>query len=50
MITGKVFEIDKATLKNKGNDVQLKNLPVWDSPVMIAERSQVELGTEPDKK
>lgn len=50
MITGKVYEIDKATLKNKGNDVQLMKLPVWDSPVMIAERAQVDLGTEPDKK
>jgi hypothetical protein len=50
MISGKVYEIEKSTVKNKGNDLLLKKLPVWDSPVMIAERSQVMLGPEPDKK
>ncbi|MCE5345548.1 MAG: glycoside hydrolase [Bacteroidales bacterium] len=50
MITGKVYEINKAALKNKGGDVSFSKLPVWDSPVMIAERLQVKLGSEPDKK
>jgi polysaccharide biosynthesis protein PslG len=43
MITGKVYEIDKTAMKNKGDDVLFKKLPVWDSPIMIAERSQVKL-------
>jgi len=41
MISGKVYEIDKLDWENKGADVVLKNLPVWDSVVMITERSQV---------
>ena len=41
MISGKVYEIDKADWSNKGKDVSFTNLPVWDSVIMIAERSQV---------
>ncbi len=43
MITGKVFRIDKASWKTSGTDVVFTGLPVWDSPIMIAERAQVEL-------
>ena len=43
MISGKVYEINKSDWENKGADVVLKNLPVWDSVIMIAERSQVKL-------
>ena len=43
MITGKVYEIDKSTLKINGKNTILTELPVWDSPVMIAERSLVDL-------
>jgi polysaccharide biosynthesis protein PslG len=43
MITGKVFEIDKSAWKTEGDITKWTQLPVWDSPVMIAERSQVEL-------
>ncbi|WP_423128745.1 hypothetical protein [Gaoshiqia sp. Z1-71] len=46
MISGKVYEIGKTDRENKGKDVVLKNLPVWDSVMMIAERSQVNLKTE----
>ncbi|MEL7588835.1 MAG: hypothetical protein AAGU19_19135 [Prolixibacteraceae bacterium] len=38
MISGKVYEIDKADWANKGNNLELRNLPVWDSVMMIAER------------
>jgi len=38
MISGKVYEIDKADWENKGNKLELRNLPVWDSVMMIAER------------
>ena len=43
MITGKVFELDKATLKTEGENTTVTQLPVWDSPMMLAERAQVEL-------
>lgn len=43
MISGKVYEMDKADWSNHGADVHFKNLPVWDSVIMIAERSQVHL-------
>ncbi len=43
MITGKVYQIEPKRWKAHGPDVEFTALPVWDSPVMIAERSQVEL-------
>ena len=46
MISGKVYEINKSDWENKGTDVVLRNLPVWDSVIMIAERSQVKLKLE----
>ncbi|MDA3923204.1 MAG: glycoside hydrolase [Kiritimatiellae bacterium] len=43
MITGKVFELAKgAWMSAEGNTV-LTQLPVWDSPMMLVERTQVEL-------
>ena len=42
MITGKVFELDKKNWLGNNNNIALKNLPIWDSPVVIAERSLVE--------
>ncbi len=47
MISGKVYEIGKTDWENKGPDVVLRNLPVWDSVMMIAERSQVNLKSDP---
>lgn len=46
MITGKVYEINKSSLKNTVDSMSLTNLPVWDSPVMITERSLVNLKTD----
>ena len=43
MISGKVFDINSADWENRGKDVVLRNLPVWDSVIMIAERAQVSL-------
>lgn len=43
MITGKVYNLDKTAWKNADGSVTFTQLPVWDSPVMIAERAQVEL-------
>ena len=41
MITGKVFEPGSQSWSNKDTGVEFKNLPVWDSPVMIAEREMI---------
>ena len=43
MITGKVYELDRSAWKAEGETVTFTKLPVWDSPMMIAERSQVGL-------
>lgn len=46
MISGKVYEIDKSNYTISGQDSRFKKLPVWDSAIMIAERSQVNLKKE----
>jgi hypothetical protein len=43
MITGKVFEIPHYNRRIMGSDTRFRDLPVWDSPVLIAERSQVKM-------
>ena len=43
MITGKVYEIPRYHRKTVDNDTKFQDLPLWDSPVMIAERSQVKM-------
>lgn len=43
LITGKVYQLDAQQWKARGADVEFTALPVWDSPMMLAERSQVEL-------
>ena len=42
MISGKVYEIDFSNWKNDGDNARFKKLPIWDSPIMITERSLVE--------
>lgn len=49
MITGKVYELSKGKVKVAGGNSQFPQLPVWDSPMMIAERSQVELSKKTKK-
>ena len=46
MITGKVFELDKSAWKTEGGNTTLTQLPMWDSPMMLAERAQVDLRTD----
>jgi len=46
MITGKVYQLDQAAWKTEGENTTFTQLPVWDSPIMIAERSQVEVRNE----
>ncbi len=43
MITGRVYEIPDYNRRTVGNDTKFRDLPVWDSPVLIAERSQVKI-------
>lgn len=39
MISGKIYDIDPSDWKNTGRDVKFTNLPVWDSVMLLAERS-----------
>ena len=41
MITGRVFEIPAESVERKDGAMVLKNLPMWDSPIMIADMSRV---------
>jgi polysaccharide biosynthesis protein PslG len=43
MITGRVYELDKPAWTSADGHTTLPRLPIWDSPVMLAERSQIEL-------
>lgn len=43
MITGKVFELSKHSWSNNEGNVRFEKLPVWDSPMMIVERDQLEV-------
>lgn len=43
MITGKVFELDRSAWKSEDRSTAYTQLPMWDSPIMLAERAQVEL-------
>ena len=43
LITGKVYELDKSAWKSAGGNTTLTQLPMWDSPMMLAEREQVPL-------
>ena len=43
MITGCVYEIPQYNRRTVGNDTKFIDLHMWDSPVMIAERSQVKM-------
>jgi hypothetical protein len=46
MITGKVFELGSGSWSSADGDTKLTQVPVWDSPVMLAERAQVPLRSE----
>jgi hypothetical protein len=43
MITGKVFNLEPGTCKSADGNTVLTQIPMWDSPMMLAERAQVEL-------
>ena len=44
MITGRVFELGAKDFETRGGTIVFARLPLWDSPVLLAERAQVELG------
>ena len=43
MITGRVFEIPAENVAYEQNGTVLKDVPMWDSPVMITDRLSVPL-------
>jgi len=43
MITGRVGEIDVKNVKEEGSETVLTDVPIWDSPVLIASRMSVPL-------
>ena len=43
MITGRVYEIDAKDFETRDGTTIFTRLPLWDSPILIAERGQVEL-------
>lgn len=43
MITGKVFDLAPGSWSSEDGSTRLAQVPLWDSPVMLAERAQVPL-------
>lgn len=43
MVTGKVFELGKGSWSSANGNTRLTQVPMWDSPMMLAERAQVPL-------
>ena len=41
MITGRIFEIAEDRIERREDGVMLKDIPMWDSPVLIASRTAV---------
>ena len=50
MITGRVFEIPASSVAYKDGHTVLSGLPVWDSPVMVADPEAVPLRTPEAQK
>ena len=46
MITGRVFALDGAKVTVAGGATRFRSLPVWDAPVLVAERAGLELVRE----
>ena len=45
MITGRVYELPASSFETKDGATVFKTLPLWDSPVLLAERPQVPLAS-----
>jgi hypothetical protein len=43
IISGAVYDIPKAHINFYGNTASLKNIPIWDAPVVVSDRSLVNL-------
>ncbi len=43
MISGKVFEPDRSDWKSEGENTLFREFAMWDSPMMLVERTQIEL-------
>lgn len=49
MISGKVYDMDRSNWNTKGNTTVFHKLPLWDSVIMIAERTQVSLRNDKNR-
>ena len=43
VITGKVYELLKHNVKKIGKDLRIRDLPVWDSPMLLIDKSALTL-------
>jgi len=43
LVTGKVYEIDRKNWQKSGKGTAFTNLPVWDSPVLLVELTQIHM-------
>ena len=43
LITGRVYDLSSDHDQQEGSGLILKGLPLWDSPILIVERSQAEI-------
>lgn len=50
MITGRVFALPAGAVTRDGDATVLAGVPMWDSPVMVAERATVPLRKQPKNK
>ena len=41
MVTGRVFEIPAASVKPRDGGIDIKSVPMWDSPILIAPRAVI---------
>jgi hypothetical protein len=44
ILTGGVYEIPASQWSKKGNTTTFKNIPVYDSPILIADKSLIKIG------
>ncbi len=42
VLTGRVFQIPASAVSREGGDLKVKNMPVYDSPVMVSDKSLVD--------
>ncbi|MGI5869418.1 MAG: hypothetical protein ACOX9C_08250 [Kiritimatiellia bacterium] len=46
LITGRVFEVPEGKIERRDGGMTLVDIPMWDSPVLIANRTAVPLAID----